>query len=202
MKSRKNGLERTWRYFRRVHPWYFLALAVAFGAVSLFALRQNNLTMVKYREAVYAADQTGDTAQIETTLRDLRHYVVNHMNTSLTSGNNSVYPPIQLKYTYERVQAEQQAKLGQINANLYHSAQQQCEAENPGETGAETIACIERYAAAQGIQLGEIPDALYKFDFVSAKWSPDLAGWSLVLTGVSLIAFAVSSFHHWLKKYL
>ena len=202
MKNRKSDVEHVWRYFRRIHPWYFLVLAVVFVSASLFALRQNNLTMVTYRDAVYAADKAGDNQQLESALHALRSYVVNHMNTSLTSGNNSVYPPIQLKYTYERAQAEQQAKLGQINANLYHAAQQQCDSENPGETGAETIACIEKYAAAQGIQLGEIPDALYQFDFMLAKWSPDLAGWSVVLAGLSLVAFAVSAFHHWLKKYL
>ena len=202
MRSRKTDMERLARYFHRIHPWYFLVLVIVFGAISLFALRENNLKMVDYREAVYAADKTGDSVQIETALHNLRKYVVNHMNTSLTSGNNSVYPPIQLKYAYERAQAEQQSKLGQINAGLYSMAQRQCDAENPGETGAETIACIERYAAAQGIQLGEIPDALYKFDFMSAKWSPDLAGWSIVLAGISLLAFAVSAFHHWLKKYL
>jgi hypothetical protein len=202
MKRQKTDMGRVWRYFHRVHPWYFLVIAIVFGITSLFALRQNNLTMAKYREAVYAADKTGDSVQIETALHDLRQYVVNHMNTSLTSGNNAVYPPVQLKYTYERAQAAQQAKLGQINANLYHTAQQQCEAENPGETGAETIACIEKYAAAEGIQLGNIPDALYKFDFMSAKWSPDLAGWSIVLTVISLIAFGISAFHHWIKKYL
>ena len=158
--------------------------------------------MIVYRDAVYTADKTGDSAQIEASLHSLRTYVVNHMNTSLTSGNNSVYPPIQLKYSYERAQAEQQSKLGQINASVYSTAQRQCDAENPGESGAQTIACIERYAAAQGIQLGEIPDALYKFDFMSAKWSPDLAGWSVVLAGLSLVTFAVSAFHHWLKKYL
>lgn len=202
MKSRKTDMERVWRYFRRVHPWYFLVVAIIFSTISLFALRQNNMKMATYREAVYEADKAGDTDKIEAALRELRSYVVNHMNTSLTSGNNSVYPPIQLKYTYERAQTEQQAKLGQINANLYHAAQQQCDAANPDETGAETIACIEKYAAAQGIQLGEIPDALYKFDFMSAKWSPDLAGWSIVLASLSLIAFGISAFHHWLKKYL
>lgn len=202
MKTRKSDPGRVWRYFRRIHPWYFLVLVIIFGAISLFALRQNNMTMAKYREAVYSADKAGDTAKIEAALHDLRAYVVNHMNTSLTSGTNAVYPPIQLKYTYERAQAAQQSKLGQINANLYHTAQEHCDAANPGETGAETISCIEQYAAAQGIQLWEIPDALYKFDFMSAKWSPDLAGWSIVLAGISLIAFAVSAFHHWLKKYL
>lgn len=202
MKKREADTKRVGRYFRRIHPWYFLVLVIIFGTISVFALRQNNLTMATYREAVYAADKAGDTAKIETALHDLRSYVVNHMNTSLTSGTNAVYPPIQLKYTYERAQAAQQSKLGQINANLYHTAQQHCDANNPGETGAATIACIEQYAAAQGIQLGEIPDALYKFDFMSAKWSPDLAGWSIVLAGISLIAFAVSAFHHWLKKYL
>ncbi len=155
--------------------------------------------MAKYRDAVYEADKGGDQAQIEQALRDLRGYVFSHMNTSLASGNNGVYPPIQLQHTYERAQAEQQKQLGTINANLYHDAQQKCQEENAGADGSAIIACIERHASESGVQLGTVPDAIYKFDFVSAKWSPDLAGWSIVITLVSAVIFAVTAVRRWLK---
>ena len=37
--------------------------------------------------------------ELEAALEDLRSYVTQHMNTSLTAGSNGVYPPVQLKYT-------------------------------------------------------------------------------------------------------
>ena len=200
MKQPLSDTQKIKRYLRHIHPWYFLLLAVIFGVVSVFALRHNNLTMATYRTAVYDADKAGDPARIEQALYNLRYYVVNHMNTSLTSGNDRVYPPIQLKYTYEREQAKQQSGIGQINAALYHDAQQSCEAAHHGEPGAAVIACIENYAASKGVQLSNIPDALYKFDFMSAKWSPDLAGWSIVATVVSLLVFAITAFRRWLRK--
>ena len=39
--------------------------------------------------------------------------------------------------------------------------------------------------ASRGIEQKNIPDSLYKFDFVSPTWSPDLAGWSLLVAIVS-----------------
>lgn len=195
----KNKLSRSWRYLRRVHPWYFLLVAIIAGVISLFALRQNNLQMVQLREAVYAADKAGDHATIEASLYNLRAYVYAHMNTSLTSGTNAVHPPIQLQYTYERAQAAQQSQLGQNNAGLYHEAQQACAAEQ-ASTGAEAIACIESYVSSRGIQLASVPDGMYKFDFVSAKWSPDLAGWSLVVAASSLIVFALLASYRWWAK--
>lgn len=156
--------------------------------------------MAVYRQAVYDADKSGDSARLETALKTLRQYVYNHMNTSLTSGNNAVYPPIQLQYTYERAQAAQQQQLGQVNANLYHQAQEDCNNKYPGSTGAATISCIEQYTTDHGITLSEVPDALYKFDFVSAKWSPDLAGWSIVITVVSLGIFLTTSLYRWWVK--
>lgn len=173
---------------------------VGFGTVSVLALRHNNEQMITYRAAVYEADKASDSAKLEASLRTLRSYIYGHMNTSLTSGANAVHPPIQLKYTYERAQAAQQAQLGQNNAGLYHEAQQACDAEHPGESGADAISCIEGYAISHGLQVGQIPAALYKFDFVSAKWSPDLAGWSIVVAAVSGVGFLVVWFVRWLSK--
>lgn len=182
---------------QKVHPWYFLVIAIAFGAIALVQLRHNNEGMIVRREAVYEADKNG--GDVEGTLQELRTYVYSHMNTSLTSGNNAVYPPIQLKYTYEREQAKRQAQLGPGNSNIYHQAELACENQGAA-SGAATIACIEDYAAAQGITLSEIPEGLYKFDFTSAKWSPDLAGWAIVAMAISLILFIDTALYRWWRK--
>lgn len=171
----------------------FLVLAVFFGAVALVQLRSNNDTMVQLRETVYEADK--NNGDVEGALRELREYVHGHMNTSLTTGANAVHPPIQLKYTYEREQAKQQAQLGPGNSNLYAEAQATCEAQLPNGTAAELVGCVEQYTASRGVILSNIPDALYKFDFTSAKWSPDLAGWSLVFTILSILSFAITSLY-------
>jgi len=195
----KRHLHHVWRLYRHIKPWYFIIGVVVFGATALVALRHNNVQMVHLRDDVYAADlSNGD---VEGALRSLRQYIYGHMNTSLSSGPNAVHPPIQLKYTYERLQQAQQSVLGQGNSSLYQQAQETCEAQTA--IGSEVIACIQKYAADHGAQLAVIPDGLYKFDFTSAKWSPDLAGWSLVVAAVSTLGFLVSApYHWWAKKYL
>lgn len=175
-----------------------MALAILFGVICLVELRHNNEGMVIRREAVYQADK--NNGDVEGALQSLRLYVYRHMNTSLTSGKNAVYPPIQLKYTYEREQAKRQAQLGPGNSSLYHQAELACEQQNAGGTGAATIACIEDYTAARGVTLTEIPEGLYKFDFTAAKWSPDLAGWSMVATALSLLLFVDTAAYRWWQK--
>lgn len=201
-KMNKRYLHHVWTKLRAVKPWYFLALTVVLGTVCLFALRHNNERMVVLRDAVYAADK--NNGDVNGALRNLRTYVYAHMNTSLASGPNAVYPPIQLKYTYERAQAAAEQQLAQTNQSLYNDAQHYCEAQDSVDfSGRNRVPCIEDYVLKHGATLTAIPDALYKFDFVSAKWSPDLAGWTLVLTLVSAAGFVLSAVYHWwAKKYL
>ena len=90
----------------KLKPWYFLALALLSGTACTLALRQNNLNMIKLRDQVFVVDKAN--GDIEKALKDLREYVYAHMNTNLSSGN-SIKPPIQLKYRYERLlEAEKQ----------------------------------------------------------------------------------------------
>jgi hypothetical protein len=197
----KRKLHHLWRYLRKVHPWYFLLLTVAFGYMSVKALQHNNTEMGRLRTAVFEADK--NNGDVEEALRALREHVHGHMNTSLETGANGAHPPIQLKYTYERLQAERQAALGKNNSALYSEALQTCSAEGQTSNAQDTINCIESYAEARGVRLADIPDALYKFDFVSAKWSSDLAGWGLVATVMSAIGFVLTGIYHWfMKRYL
>lgn len=156
--------------------------------------------MVTLRDAVYEADKNG--GDVEGALLSLRQYVFSHMNTSLASGPNAVHPPIQLKYTYERLQAAQQQQLGQDHSDIYGQAQKTCEAQGQSASTPSMISCIQSYTASHGIQLTPIPEGLYKFDFVSAKWSPDLAGWSLLLTVLFGLCFVVLSAYRWVMKRL
>jgi hypothetical protein len=118
------------------------------------------------------------------------------MNTNLSAGSDAVYPPVQLKYTYDRLVAAQADQLSQTNTQLYTDAQQYCEQQDPTDfSGHNRVPCIEQYVAARtpdAVQLPAIPDALYKFSFVTPTWSPDLAGWSLIATALSGLLFIVA----------
>ncbi len=176
---------------KRIKPIYFLLLAVTSGVICLFALRANNEHMVKLKDAVYSADQKN--TDVIKALQNLQAYVTSHMNTSLTNGSGTVYPPIQLKYTYDRLLQAESSNAAATNTVLYTQAQDYCQTSIPnGFSGRYRVPCIEQYVQSHDTSLAPIPDSLYKFDFVSPSWSPDLAGWSMVVTILSGALFIVS----------
>jgi hypothetical protein len=186
----KRRWHHIWTKFRGVKPGYFLVLTVVCAVVCVFSLRANNEHMVKLRQAVYAADQ--NNGNVEGALQQLQAYVTTHMNTNL-STNTSVYPPIQLKYTYDRLIQAESTQVAQTNTALYTAAQVYCQKLDPVDfSGHNRVPCIESYVTSHGATLPAIPDALYKFDFVTPIWSPDLAGWSIVATAVSALLFIAS----------
>jgi len=186
----KKRLYRLWAHFRTVKPVYLLVAVLVCGSVSVMALRANNQKMLELREAVFVADERG--GDVEAALRALRQHVYAHMNTDLTSGDNAVYPPIQLKHTYERLLAEAQAAEKRTSEQIYSEAQAECERRFPDSfSGGPRVPCIREYVEQHQVAKTEIPDSLYKFDFVSPRWSPDLAGWSVVLTTVLVLGLAI-----------
>lgn len=172
-----------------IKPWYFLVLALVSVVVCVFALRANNQHMVKLRDAVYAADKRG--TGVQESLQALQAYVTTHMNTDLSTGN-SVYPPIQLQNTYDRLVKAQQQQ--QNNTALYSQAQAYCEKLDPVDfSGHNRVPCIEQYVKSHGDHsAAPIPVELYEFSFASPSWSPDLAGWSMVVAALSGLLFVVT----------
>jgi preprotein translocase subunit SecF len=198
-------LHHKWARWRRIKPWHFLVLAVISAVICVFALRDNNLRMVELRQAVYQADEAN--GDVEGTLRALREHVYAHMNTNLAAGTN-VRPPIQLKYTYERLVAQRNAGSATStagNSEIYNQAQQECEKQIPtGFSGSNRLSCIQDYVKSHSLATATsepIPKNLYQFDFVSPRWSPDLAGWSLVATAFFGICFIISwIFRHIIRR--
>lgn len=198
----KRYLHHVWTRLRAIKPWYFLVIAVISTVVCVFALRANNQHMVKLRSAVYAADQ--NNTDVNGALRALQAYVTAHMNTNLSSGPNAVYPPIQLKYTYDRlVQAQE---TGQNGDQLYTAAQAYCEQQDSTDfSGHNRVPCIEQYVQSHGGTQTpvNIPPSLYEFSFISPRWSPDLAGWSLLAAALAWVLFlATFIIARWFKRHV
>jgi hypothetical protein len=186
----KRQLHHLWTKVRWIKPSYILVVAVVCSVVCIFALRANNEHMTKLRDAVYSADK--NDGNVETALRNLQAYVTTHMNTNLDSGNGTVYPPIQLKYTYQRILQNESQAATSANSGLYTAAQNYCQQQDSVDfSGRNRVPCIEQYVESHDAQLPNIPAALYEFSFVSPSWSPDFAGWSLLVAVVAWILFLV-----------
>lgn len=165
---------------RHVRYMYLIAACLAAGTCFVFAYRNNNVTALRLRDELLQVDK--NNGDVEAALKKLRQFTYGHMNAGLSS-QNGVYPPIQLVYRYERLQAEAKANakpMPRNDAQIAADAAVHC-----GVAIGVRNACVQAYQEEQVTKQQPtvtIPDALYKFDFVAPLWSPDLAGWSLVAT--------------------
>ena len=84
---------------------------------------------------------------------------------------------------------------------VYTDAQAECERQNPTDfSGRNRVPCVEAYVTSHKVAEQPINPDLYKFDFDSPVWSPDLAGISLVLTGLfTLLGGFALLLQTWLK---
>jgi len=198
----KKWFKHLYKLLKHVNLWAFLVVAVVSAVVCALALRNNNLTALKLRDNVIQVDK--DNGDVEKALRELREYMYAHMNTDLTAGDSGIQQPIQLKYRYERLVKAEQDRLSVENTKIYTEAQAECEKRFPvGLSGSGRIPCITEYVSARGVQQKSIPDSFYKFNFVSPPWSPDLAGWSLVLASISFALFVLRfGMERWVKAEL
>ncbi len=197
----KGKLHHILGIFRRFGYKMFILGFVVFMLLAVFSLRQNNLNALSLREHLLEVDQKdGD---VEGALRTFREYVYSHMNTDLSSGTG-VQQPIQLKYTYERLVKKEKARVDNENKSVYTAAQKYCEAKYPGSfSGGPRVPCISSYVTSHGQTARTIPDSLYKFDFQSPNWTPDLAGISLALGITCLVMFILGYvLDRWLRAEL
>ena len=169
----------------RIRWWYFGVVAVFMLPVSAYFLRQNNLTMLELRDQVVRLDQeTGDIAQIQPALLELREHVLTHMNASPAA-------PIHLPGSFDAAVAREVARVeqsGSANAQVYRDAQDQCEIASVQLS--VRAQCIQDYVlsnAAPGTDADEIdypPKEQFIYSFISPRWSFDLAGLSVLVSSL------------------
>ena len=157
-----------------------IILLAGFGFIGVYNLRQNNLEMLRLREAVFTADRdNGDTGEA---LSKLQIFVVSHMNTTLPKLGDQ--KAIQLKYTYDRKVAAEDARVAAARTALNSEATEYCQKAYPTSSFTVRSQCVQDYFTAHPINKAEIPVELFSYDFVTPLWTPDTAGLSLLAAAV------------------
>lgn len=148
--------------------------------------------MVERRTAVVSADESGDQDNIVRRLYDLQQYVSSHMNTDMGKG-------IYLEASYKRDSQkalDAAASEQNANGNIYKKAQDVCRPKFSSYSTAYlqcTTSELAKYPAGSDLvsAVKFPPPESYLHDFVSPVWSPDFAGWSVVVCAVLTLMIIV-----------
>ena len=181
----KKQVRRSIKGLQRIKTWQLIVLLLLVGFVAATFLRLNNIGMIDRRSAVIAADEAGNEEAIINRLYDLQQYVSQHMNTDLGRG-------VYLESSYNRDLQDWQANQygdQNPNGNIYRKAQEVC-APLFSSYSAAYLQCttseLAKYPAAAnpGDSSGKPRQETYIHNFATPAWSPDFAGWSLVVCAV------------------
>lgn len=146
--------------------------------------------MIQRRDAVLSADKEGDEAAMQSRLYDLQRYSAEHMNAS----TGVIY----LQEQYNRDwQKTQDAALAQSESaqNIYKKIEDEVCGPQARANGWRWP--NPQYIACQRAELAKYPQGdtllsvvtppnenLYRHTFIAPVWSPDFAGFSVLITGV------------------
>ena len=178
----KGKIKRSIKDLQRIKTWQLIVLLVISGFVSATFLRLNNIGMVERRAAVLSADKEGNEEIIIQRLYDLQRHTSGHMNTDLGRG-------VYLESSYSRdLQNWQSSQYGDgnPNGNIYKKAQEVC-APRFSSYSAAYLQCttseLAKYpsAADPATDTSKPRQEAYIHAFSSPVWSPDFAGWSVVV---------------------
>lgn len=165
---------------------------VALGATSVmaaYALRNNNKRSGELYGLVLAADESG--VGVNEALINLQTHVATHMNASPLPqlGENA---PVQLAKSYERAKSVESTRVTSERVQVTNEGIATCEAQFGRANLVTRSNCIADYGAAHPVQPEKVILAdLYRYDFVSPMWTPDKAGWLVVVTVALTLALAI-----------
>lgn len=190
--AEKRQVRRSIKDLQRIKTWQLLIVLILVGFVAVTFLRLNNIGMVERRTAVVNADQANNPDDLIRRLYDLQHYVSTHMNTDMGKG-------VYLEASYKRdSQKILDAASGDQNpnGNIYKKAQEVCAPKFSGYSAAYlqcTTNELAKYpAASELIGAVKLPSAdSYLHVYASPLWSPDFAGWSVLVCIVLILMILV-----------
>ncbi len=176
---------------QHVKTWQLVILLLLFGFLAATFLRLNNIGMDQRRDAVYAADKAGDKEAIKDRLWDLQRYVSAHMNTDM----GSVYLENQYRIDSQKV-IDSASGSNNPNGNIYKKAQDNCAPKFNRYTQGYlqcTVDYLAKFPPADN-SAGplKLPRAdAYRYTFVSPLWSPDFAGFSVLICVLITLFIAI-----------
>ncbi len=185
-------VRRNLKRVQAVKTWQLVILLFLSLFVSATFLRLNNTGMIQRREAVANADKSGNSEEIAQRIYDLQRYAAAHMN----ADPGAIY----LQQQYNRdVKAAVTLASGDLDG--YDTPQARADAIcNPNLQShgysKEYQDCMLTELSREGQVVDpstiKLPNpALYRYSFASPLWSPDFAGWSVVVSILLLLAIVV-----------
>lgn len=183
----RRQVKQTLHWIERVKTWQLVVLLVLSLFITATFLRLNSIGMIERREAVFAADKSADDEEIQRRLFDLQRYSATHMN----SSSGDVY--LDKKYNRDVERIVQQAQEDQSShSDILKKADAACKPHFSGYTQAYVLCVLseqEKYPSSDKlVDTVSMPSpVLYKHGYVSPLWSPDFAGWSVVLSGALMV---------------
>ena len=178
----KSRIKQDINNLQRVKTWQLVILLIIASFVAASFLRLNSIGMVHRREAVIVADKEGNQDDIISRLYDLQRYVSSHMNTDLGRG-------VYLESSYNRdIQKWQESQYGTSNpnGNIYKKAQEVC-APQFSRYSYSYLQCttneLAKYPAAAdpATDTSKPRQEAYIHSFTAPMWTPDFAGWSVLV---------------------
>lgn len=179
--AEKRTVRRTIKTIQKVKTWQLIVLLILSGFITATFLRLNNVGMIQRRDAVIAADKAGDDSATKNRLIELQHYVASHMNT----GKNDVY--LASRYERDKEALIKAAATTSDNSVINAEVDAICKPQFSGYSQGYVECFAREYAKyAPGddpVSQVSSPDPdKYRFVFASPLWSPDFAGFSLIMT--------------------
>ena len=171
----KHGIE----WLQTVKTWQLVLILLVMLFLAATLLRLNSVGMDQRKDAVIAADKHGNINDIHARLYDLQRFSAAHMNAS----TNTFY--LQGQYDRDTQKALEAAQAANPGSNANAEAEAACKPQFSGYSTAY-LQCflreMEKHPTTDKLPDIKLPSpALYQYNFVSPLWSPDFAGFSVLL---------------------
>ncbi len=184
------NVRRNIKRLQRVKTWQLVILLILMSFVSATLLRLNNTGMVARRQAIASADKSGNVGDIQERISDIQHYSAAHMN----ADTGVFYLQGQYNRAVQKQASEASGAVSQKALEIRRAADAVCKPQFTGWSPAYVRCYVDelnKHPADEITTAGlQVPSAAqYRYSFISPLWSPDFAGWSLVIC--ALIALVI-----------
>ncbi len=185
----KRQVKKNIQRLQRIKTWQLVIVLLLIGLISATLLRLNNIGMIERRTAVKQADERGDEAALANNLYALQRWSAGHMN----AESDAFY----LEHSYQRDVKKATQKnntSSDVTARIVNEADTICKGRFGNVYSSAYVLC---FSEEQARLIAKYPHVdvsvklpnpeLYRHEFSSPAWSPDFAGWSLLLCGVIIL---------------
>lgn len=200
----KRNIRKNLKRIETVKTWQLVILLILSLFIAATFLRLNNTGMISRRNAIEGIDKSGDVQDTASRIYDIQRYAASHMN-----ADTGVF---YLQGQYDRdVKAAVAAGSGDASTGG-NSPQAKADAIcNPNLQIHGYSLAYQNCMLEQLDKQGQVVDpasitlpnpALYRYSFTSPLWSPDFAGWSVVVSLLLMLTIVIRAIAWFVLKLL